>query len=733
MSLRQIQTRNFLEFIISSYLASGKRPTDTEIYKALNFYFSKQPAGRPIVSNPDLFSANGVSGVEGINDFMAAVQVNLDNLFQQIDEHLQQNGQLTTALMAQIKALRTKRRRIEGRVDDLLLGLYNTDGYFYSVSDDFFDGDFTDFSYTNAFLDTESGIVSLPSNSDQTKVMSLHNSNEPIVEVFNKSNSTQAIPFQTHMPFSNAVDGLSNTVWYLTIKRTEPSEGVLVRLNLDIYNSFSDVNITQIALTPHGIEPVQCSVQKVIEVDSQTSNTQPFSNYIKTSAEKIIFINENPSNQISRLIFELAKDKPDYYEDNIDGTRSWVYIVGIKELMLTQQAYDPQAVFVSRPLGISEELYNDHVIDSVTLVTKHDVPANSSLRYYVAANNENATTLEDFDWHRISPLLDRNKTAADSIVRFGGATREQRNIRKNSRGPEDIGLIPINKYSKDLTIRNPSNSLSPEFEIYRIAAFKELFLTGTITLEEGINTTKILHTALTDENLENTFPFWAGKFDAPGSYRSAFGETDTGNGFFYGADIGENQRSVYVETGVYVDEDSPVVLKDIVKKDPNSKLWALKAFLNGREIADMPVGVNRVTAPLKLTRGKNVIVFAINIPASSNASLIPYIGAIDFDMNEFGGYKLGELAYVDLFKFKDNGYREANNISPNKWFTIYNGEIITRSIPTNNYRLRFASPTERGPKSIRLRADLSRSEQNNLISPVLDSYRIRFSYADKEI
>ena len=732
MSLRQIQTRNFLEFIISSYLSSGKKPSDNETSRALNFYFSQQPAGSPIKLDPNIFRANPVSDVEDINDFMASVQINLDNLFQQIDEHLDQSTLLTTALLSQMKSIRADRKKLSDKIDDILLGIYNTDGFFYSISDDFFDSDLIDFSFTSAFLDIESGVVMLPTNADRTKAMSLYGLNRPDVQVFERYDGSKAVPFSIETPFDEAVDGLSNTAWYMKITRPEPSNGVTARVSLDVYGDSLVHQITQLAIHPHGVIPVQCSVQKLVDNDGQTSNLRPFSNYIKKSSEKMVFINENSSEPISRLVFEFTKEQPDYYEDNIDGTRSGIYIIGIKELLMTQQSFVSNASLVSNPLSIPEALSEDQAIDSVSLTVEHDVPPNARVSYFVAPDVPGAQNLSDFNWKEIEPLSKQMGSTSKTIVNLNGANTETVFIRSVSRDGSDIPIINLNKYTSDPNAKNPTYSLSQEFPVYRIASFGEDFFSGTLSLEEGINTTKVLHTTLSDQNIEDTFEFWKTKFETPGSYVSTYGETDIGNGFFYGADVGENERSVYIETNVYADIDYPVTLKEISKTNPNSKLWSVKAFLNGREIADMPVGIHKVTAPMKLNKGKNNIVFAINIPRASSSSYVPYIGSLDFDMSEFGGFKLGELIYVDLFKFKDNGYRDDANISPNKWFTLYNGEIITRSNITNNYRLRYSTPTGLGPSAIRLRADLSRFDQDDRASPMIDSYRIRFGYGNEE-
>lgn len=731
MSIRQIQTRNFLEFIISSYLAYGKKPTDSEIYQALNHYFSNQTAGQPLRLEENLFRRHPLSNVDDVNDFMASIHVNLATLFQQVDEHVSQNMLLTTALLAQLRTIRVQRKTLENKVDDLLLSLYNIDGYFYSVSDHFYDTSLIDFTYTDSFVDVESDIVSIPANSSKTKLLNIDGLTKPSVTMSTRKDSTSQVAFTEETSFNDAVDGLTNTAWYMKARVPEPSDGVTARITIPVGTRSSETKVTQLTFIPHGVKPVQCSVRKKLRDDAQTSTVEPFSNFVKTSAEKMTFINEQQDTGITALMLELTKAAPDYMEDNIDGTRSGIYLFGMKEIMISEQAYDAMSTFVTKPLSMTAALVDDALIDAVSLTVEDSIPVNTSIKYYIAPDNPNALELSDFEWQQVSPV-DGTSSDSKKVVKLGGATKKQTYIRLTPRTPIDLTLFPINESTQDLNIKNPTDAFFPDFDVYRIAKITEPFISNTISLEEGINTTRIYHTTLSTENINNTFSFWKSKFENPVNYVSTYGEVDIGNEFFYGADIGENARSVYVETFLYADDDLPVVLKEIVKSNPNSQLWDVKAYLNGREIAAMPVGLNKVVAPLKFNRGKNSIVFAVNIPASSGASLSPYIGSVAFDVREYGTIKLSDMTFVDLYKFGDDGYRDSTNTSPNKWFTIYNNEIVTRTKTTNNYRLRYMTESGNAPLAIRLRAELKRFEDDNTTSPILDSYRIRFSYTGTE-
>ena len=730
MSIRQIQTRDFLEFIIASYLASGKKPTDTEIFKALSYYFSIQKAGTPIRLEDGLFRRHPVSNVEDINDFMASIHVNLATLFQQVDEHVEQNLLLTTALMAQLRTQRTRRKKLEDKIDDILLSTYNTDGFFYSVSDHFYDTNLVDFKYTNAFLDVEADVLSIPTNSSRTRILNTSGISTPSVTMFERKDITKSVTFTEETDFSNAIDGLTNTAWYLKVNRVEPSEGVVARIQVPIASRSSDIKVTEISIVPHGVVPVQCSIQKKLQEDLQTSNIEPFSNFIKTSADKMVFVNSSPDQSISSIIIELTKASPDYYEDNVDGTRSGIYIFGMRELMLSEKAYDSAATMISVPFGIPESLKEEAIIDAVSLTTQSSVPPNSQIKYYVAPDNEMAEKIADFDWQQIVPIDSQNKNVS-KVAQFSGSARKTKMIRANTRDRSDAKLITLNPGSIDLDKRNPTQAYFPNFEVYRVGELSEPFLANTLTLEEGINTTRIYHTDLSPLNMTDTFNFWKSNLENPVSYIATYGEIDTGSGFFSGADIGENERSVFVETFIYIDEDSPVTLREIFKASTGSQLWDVKAFLNGREIANMPVGTNKVVAPLKFNKGKNSLIVAANIPAASTQFLSPYIGSITFDVVEYGTIKLSDMTYVDTYKFGDDGYRDATNTSPNKWFTIFNNEIVTRTKLTDNYRLRYASATGNAPTAIRFRVDLSRFEEDNRIAPLLDSYRLRFSYSQE--
>lgn len=721
MGIRQVQTKNLLDIISQSYFVGGINPQLNDIIKYISQYFADNPPGLPLKLEKTPFESIR-SDEKVMNDLMAKMINNIDVLYETCNEQVSELLVLNTVLKSHLERLRVRRTILESKIDDYLLGLYNSDGYFFSISDQFTDGSLTDFNMTTAFIDVESGALSLPPVSTGSASVRVDRVADPIVQVTNESGVSMTFDVKT--PFFNALDGLSNTAWFFEVRSDIP-QAITATITLDIATSFGSSKISKIDINPHVVTPVQVGITIQTDNAVYNSNRRPFSSTIKKSADKMTFIAEQTTDNVSKVIFTMAKNQHDRVEKTSRG-QSYIYMFGMKELSLTEQVFDQYAVFVSKPLSLPSDYGSDAAIDAVSLVTDQIVPANSAVKYYVASDVDGATSIGDFSWIEIKPvgeILGENK---ERSVSFNGAQQTTKMIRKEKRTATDLQMIASDTTNVDPAKRNPSPALISGVEMYRIATFPETFIPNSIRLEEGINTTRIYYTDLDEDAVSEGFAFWKTKLDDPGSYYTTYGQIDSGNQFFYGGDVGESGKSVYVETYVEIEDDIPVVLKQCLKGDPNSRTWNMRAFLNGREIANMPVGVDSLSVPWKFLKGRNHIALLINIPESTIEYPSPYIGTInlmtDSSPEDFGTVKLDTWSYVDLFKMQSNQVNNANS------FTIYNNEIISRKVPTDNFRLSYSRSTNSGPGAIRLRADLSRISSQQNSTPLVNSYRLRFSY-----
>lgn len=766
-SIRTIQIERAVSDISRILHATGIRPTLSEVLNRVSIYFSKNPVGKPLKMKHDFIQDGQISNVELYNELIASLQINMDVLYSASSSQVEDVMDLSEALRVHVNRLKAKRSRLEAQVDDYLLSLYNTDGYYYSISDNFADLSFTDLSLTSAFVNTVERCVTLPTVSSFSKKVPAELIGSPTINVkINEENTDiqslveaadSNVNFQSLLspdpklfaswtpkaPWGNATDGLSNTVWTFEVE-TDAEKEVLVSLHIPLGNSDNPMEISRIEIDPYGITPSQyCIRTNNISIDSATieklmaqgsltsSEVNPFmvkSAVSDYSIESKVFGNQIITPSVSerfsltdevRLVESIdiliRKTKADFI-DRSGSQPKFRYIFGFKDMSLTYHVYDNEAVFVSRPLYIPSELENEVVIDAVSLVAQSTSSEQTYIDYYVAAEN-GSTTLGGFDWKKITPLNETEKEV--NVVRFDGANIKKGFITDTPTG-DDLKRIKPN--TVDANNLNPNASIIPGVDVYRIAEFDQQALLNSLSLEEGVNATRIYHTALSDDAVAS-LDWWKEKIT---TLTPSYGNIDTGNGFFYGGDIGDHGISVYVETKVENVMDVKPFLDEFRKADQNSQTWTVRVFLNGRDIAYLPPGQNSQLIPWVFQSGSNHVSLLVNIPKASTIKPNPHLGIVELfkqnKLTDFGTVKLATWSYVDFFDMK------YNQVEQPQTFTIFNNEIVSRRKPTANFRLNYALKAQHGITAVRLRADVSRSSNNQYVSPKLSSYRLRFSY-----
>lgn len=721
MSIRRVQTERVMQDVVHHLYSQGVQPTLADVLRRIAQYFSKHPAGTPLQVPTREFIEGDTSDVETYNRALRHMAVNLDVLYEAALDQVQDVLLLTDAMQSHLDRLNAYRRRIETTIDDHLLSLYNTDGYYFSISDTFSDATMTDLALTSAQIDTRMGLVLLPTISTGTKRLP----NELIGSVNVNVNTGT---YRELAPFSGALeDSLTNIVWAFEVETTTPSE-VICDVDITIGNTQEPVVLSRIDLTPYGNVPVQVWIDSM-DIISDNPNTTviesglervDFGGGIQTSINKMTFGND--AHRVTGVRISFRKTQPDY-TDTSSGTVRYRYIFGAKDITFLHQAYDLEATFVSNPLYLPEDIVGDVVIDAVSLVVDEEIPADGTMNYYVATTSAVETDLDEINWKPIVPIS--SGAVGDKIVRFNGATSKQVNIRETPTG-SDLQLIPRRTTGPAATL-NPSPHIIPAANTYRIAKFTDPYLANSLSLLEGVNTVRIYSRAYSVDAMDG-LEWWSNRLT---SSTVNYSRIDVGNEFFYGGILGESGRSVYVETYL----DSPQVrqtfLADIQKSDPNSRLWDMKVFLNGRELGTLPAGVEKASIPWAFKQGVNHVALIINIPPPQVGFPNPYIGAVTLmsgtDLWRYGQVRLDSWGFIDLFTMQ---YSEDGR---NPTYTIHNDEIITRKKPTTNFQLSYASPTGNAPAAVRFRADLSRSHNNPAVSPKLRSYRLRYSYSPDDI
>lgn len=721
MSIPDIQRQMVLGEAARFYFSNGEKPLMTNVLKDVSSFFAKNPIGRPFPVESNNIRANLVSDVDEVNDNIMRSILNMSILYEAIVKDMEKSMSLYTVAQARLANLKTRRDKIESDIDDFLLTTSNSEGYFYSFSDYFSTANFTDLTYTSAFVDVLSGQVSIPPVSQFSRVLSKDDFSLSSVRVLVDGNE---VPYQTDSSFEGAVDGLSNTNWSFSTFLPELSE-VTVELKIQL-NANSSFGISKIEIDPFTVIPVQVGIQTEDSLSESgvITTKRIFGESIKSSAHKMTFIDNE--RRTSFVYVTMRKTQPDYELQTTSSNR-YAYVFGASHLEISKQSYDNSATFVSNPISLPSEIASDHVIDAIVLAVDDSVVANTSIKYYVAADNTTATELGDFPWNRVIPL-EESATASGATLRFDGASNLSKHIRdKDIATSNELKLIDFDSTNTDLSKRNPTTVVVNGIDIYRIAEFKEDYIPQSLSMEEGLNSTRILSVPL-DSTAAGNLTFWADYINGTLTASEYYGRIDTGNEFFYGGDIGVNNRSIYVETYVESLSETETLIKEFRKSDDNSKQWEIYVYLNGRKIGSLPSGTDTALLPWKFNEGLNHVALTINIPAATDAYPSPYLGSVSLmvqeDLNIFGTVRLANWTYVDFFR------TTYNETGQPKTFTISDGEIISRRRPTTNFRLHYTKPTGRGVDSIRLRADLERTGDNDSVTPVINDYSIRFSYGD---
>lgn len=712
MSARSIQIEHVLEEATKIFYATGVRPPLTQILQVVSRYFSQYPAGQPLPVRDIFVTEDGKSNVENLNEALLNIVTNLAILYEVSQEQIADIMGLNTTLRSKIDQLDKRRKSIQTRIDDYMLSLYNSDGYYFSIGEPFSDLSLTDLTYTSAYVDTTEGVLRLPTIGSLTTRLKDTDIGRATVRV---THNGTALDTTTIADWSGAIDGLTNTIWAVEVGVDTPGE-VVATVDFDIGAPEAGVEISTVRWDPHGITGAQYFMEYAFRPNQELQYEQFGSKIITTSSVFTLIASPPP---VEKLRLTIRKTEPDYIE-NVNDTAVYKYVFGCRDLAITAHTYDTNATYVSVPLSPPSELAEEITIDAVSLVADYDTPYGTDLRFYVARETGTEATLADYSWRRIEPL-DRDQAGA--VIRFNGATRTLAYIKDN---PDvgDLQRIAFDNTNSDLTKRNPSPTIISGVDVYRLAKFEENFFPNSVEIQEGVNTVRIYHTDY-DTDAVNGLEFWA---SAIPDLTPVYGRIDTGNDFFYGGDVGESGRSVYIETYIDIPDKLEPVLAELRKTNANAQQWDVRVLLNGRDIGYLPYGTDKAVIPWTFVQGLNHIALLVNIPASSSAYPHAYIGTLDLmgdlDLYEFGLVRLALWNYVDFFDMTHN------EINQPFTFTIRDGEIISRRRPTTNLRLSYASPTNDGPDSLRFRVDLSRKSSISRVSPSVDFYRLRFSYGE---
>jgi hypothetical protein len=712
MSISEIQKKKFLENIYRLMYSTGvsandkviSQPDENEIKKEFDEYFSANRIGSPLSIDVNVLRNTAKTDPDLMNIFMARSLLNLEFLYDSLDDNTKKLMNVVTLLNKKIKNLKDKRASLEKKIDNLLFSNSNTDGYFYSFSDSFANLDNIDLSFTNAFVDTENRKVTLP----KLKSSALDLNSPGKISTTNITYSIYfngAIVESKQLPdYNNILDGLTNTKCMVEYSSGQIGSCAMV-INIPLSTPFIVSKVDGKLSTSSAVTVIAEIIDALTIGGSQFRRKQSNSDYDRFSFDF--------SPQSSGAIkITLIKNEADYISDE---SNKYTYNFTIRDLIVSGQYYDASAVVVSSPLSIPSGDANK-VIDAVSIEAVNGNPSVGDVTFFVAEDVPGAISLSDFNWIPISSSA-TNDPSYDQVVSFDKSVKSFFNIKSNP-SDNEIQLYPLSTNS-NLSLINPSTSIYNGVSSYRIGSIPSNVEIYNPFILDAINNFSFKYVSYSsglylDKNR------WSEILNKRDPNVNIFepGNIEITNSPSIPIALNLNSISGFLQTSLLVDQET--IVNNVVSKSGNAIDWNVAIFLNGTLVADIQSGLPSKEISWNFIPGINDIVVTFDSEGNSSGSISLMSGV---SLSSYGTAFLNYYSYVDPFDFR------VNRNSEDKVFTIDNylgnREIISRKYIQNNSRIVYRSNDTRKVEAIRFRANITRFS-NPFGTPTLNSYRVKF-------
>lgn len=714
MNISTIQKRKFLNNIYKLYYSSGKRPTEQDIRSEFNKYFNVNKLGQPLTVDYSLLQSIDTTDVDVLNELMANTLLNLEILYDCILENNQESFYVVNTLNNKLENLRSKRKALESKVDELIFMNNNSDGYFYSFLEGFSSLENIDISNTTAYVDVSNGQVSIPKiTSNLSNAITLDTIKSTGVTYNVKVNNTTVVQDTNINDIESIFDGLNDTYWSVD-HYTEVPSIVSLTLNIPVSTNFNISNLSGVLLTS-----APCSVYATC---TPSNSAIPSENLFKDSKKDYNrFSFAVPSRSYSSISITLMKVEPDALIPNSDIP--YRYSFGIRELIIGSEYHETSATLVSAPISIPSQQNENLVIASVGMEVDSQMVGNTSAKYYIAQNTNDNGQITDFNWIPIEPMS-FNNNSFDKIVNLFGTNQMTKYI---DTVDSDLYTIPVYS-SENINESNPILIPNTDVTAYRVAAVYDDQKYIDPYMLAGIGSIKHYYTLGLSYARESSL---VENYKSPDFWSSTINENIEGT--IYSSILSNQTGQVtlpnsFPSSGILkfklYSDNAATAIYDIIK---GSSEFNLAVYLNGSLIGDLGSGILSSPIEWNFVQGINTVEITYDKD---------YSGLINF--NIMAGARLVDYGtmFLDYYKYLDPiEFRRRANSSLNVFTidSIYNKkEILASNEISTRTLFRYYTSTEDVVNSIRYRIDLNRYN-NPLQTPIVDAVRIKFRHRDSQV
>lgn len=405
MPVSDIYSEYILEKIIKDKLLQGINPSIDEIEESFLEFTSQNDLSNPLFKLEDFeverYEESSASKINAQNN---AIQQDMNIALKTMLNITDRTVLGFNRWNNKIVGLQNRLVDLENRIDNLLLVSQDTSGYFDTVGDHF-----NDTSKIN--LDTSSGVFL---NSD-TNVIRLSDENSGnVTRIFLDQINSQDVTFNIINSVNQATVGNTvNTAPYLAFINKEQFWKTNVYLRNGSTQVLGDLTIrlpeittlSKLVLQLHSSQNnTSLTVTPLYSIDGINYNELPITETSKDILEYGEFI--FPELQATYLKFLLEKNGYDLIVDNL-----FLYEFGAKQISLFAQSFsedpDVAGILISKDFFIKKDDESIITFDKATLDVCEELPAETSINYFIAAG-----TAENFTatWRPVSPINTEDNT-----------------------------------------------------------------------------------------------------------------------------------------------------------------------------------------------------------------------------------------------------------------------------------------------------------------------------------
>jgi hypothetical protein len=412
MSLVKTYNEFILEKIFKESLYDGVVLTTEELEAALETYKQLHlDLSFPYIKYVDLLveERGSSSSASLIKNIVDAFSDDVSVITREIYSIADNSSRYHERWISELERLRVKSKKLENRIDALLLLANNTAGYYASIVDPLSDLNYVDTENTTALVDTIANNVFIKRGTENSGSLTQVNTNSITYKDISFSPiSRRGNTFYTEMSTNNSVVQIlknQNTTW---VGKISCSTKGPMTAELKIHLSNEQKEISRIVIdsnTPHGH---RTTVTALYSVDSHNWNIVPSKQATQYLYDSIAWNFSKRSARWVKFIFYKTSHDSGFYE----------YIYSLRSIRFYKDAYyeDNGNLFYSIPMSVLKTDDTLYSFAKAQLDVCEVLPTNTNIKYSLAASKDNSTWTS---WYSINPST-REDVNYPKIVAFSG-------------------------------------------------------------------------------------------------------------------------------------------------------------------------------------------------------------------------------------------------------------------------------------------------------------------------